>query len=140
MGAYLPQRYLWEVEVEPDLLHMPTFPLDYGFQGHKERVMAVTQQAMNDAQLLLQQWDYCTRCLIGLPKCKRGCFPNILACGRKQHVWDLCEHQHYVGQLKELEWKDCFDLQKKKVTFTFPHLLYTRANQLNILLPSPTFL
>ncbi|XP_020835600.1 NADH dehydrogenase [ubiquinone] 1 beta subcomplex subunit 7 [Phascolarctos cinereus] len=103
MGAHLTRRYLGDAEVEPDPLHVPTFPLDYGLQGRKERVMVATQQEMSDAQLLLQQRDYCAHHLIRMLKCKRDSFPNFLACGHEKHIWDLCEHQDYVGRMKEFE-------------------------------------
>lgn len=54
--------------------------------------MVATQQEMNDAQLVLQQRDYCAHYLIQLLKCKRDSFPNFLACKHEQHDWDYCEH------------------------------------------------
>lgn len=54
--------------------------------------MVATQQEMNDAQLVLQQRDYCAHYLIKLLKCKRDSFPNFLACKHEQHDWDYCEH------------------------------------------------
>ena len=51
-----------------------------------------TQQEMNDAQLVLQQRDYCAHYLIRLLRCKRDSFPNFLACKHEQHDWDSCEH------------------------------------------------
>uniref|UniRef100_A0A4X2LYN6 NADH dehydrogenase [ubiquinone] 1 beta subcomplex subunit 7 n=1 Tax=Vombatus ursinus TaxID=29139 RepID=A0A4X2LYN6_VOMUR len=113
MGAHLTRCYLGDAEVEPDPLHMPTFPSDYGFQGRKERVMVATQREMNDAQLLLQQRDYCAHHLIRLLKCKPDCFPNFLACGREKHIWDLCEHRDHVGQMKELERERCLLARQK---------------------------
>lgn len=55
-------------------------------------VMVATQQEMNDAQLTLEQRDYCAHHLIRLLKCKRDSFPNFLACKHEQHAWDHCEH------------------------------------------------
>lgn len=55
-------------------------------------VMVATQQEMNDAQLTLQQRDYCAHYLIRLLKCKRDSFPNFVACKHEQHDWDYCEH------------------------------------------------
>lgn len=37
MGAHLGRRYLGDASVEPDPLHMPSFPPDYGFPERKER-------------------------------------------------------------------------------------------------------
>ena len=54
--------------------------------------MVATQQEMNDAQLVLQQRDYCAHYLIRFLKCKRDNFPNFLACKHEQHDWDYCEH------------------------------------------------
>lgn len=54
--------------------------------------MVATQQQMSDAQLVLQQRDYCAHYLIRLLKCKRDSFPNFLACKHEQHDWDYCEH------------------------------------------------
>lgn len=54
--------------------------------------MVATQQEMMDAQLTLQQRDYCAHYLIQLLKCKRDNFPNFLACKHEQHDWDYCEH------------------------------------------------
>lgn len=54
--------------------------------------MVATRQQMNDAQLTLQQRDYCAHYLIRLLKCKRDSFPNFLACKHEQHDWDYCEH------------------------------------------------
>lgn len=54
--------------------------------------MVATQQQMNDAQLVLQQRDYCAHYLIRLLKCKRDSFPNFLACKHEQHDWEYCEH------------------------------------------------
>lgn len=54
--------------------------------------MVATQQEMNDAQLVLQQRDYCAHYLIRFLKCKRDSFPNLLACKHEQHDWDYCEH------------------------------------------------
>ncbi|XP_054551977.1 N-alpha-acetyltransferase 20 isoform X4 [Talpa occidentalis] len=58
---------------------------------------------MNDAQLVLQQRDYCAHYLILLLKCKRDSFPNFLACKHEQHDWDYCEHLDYVKRMKEFE-------------------------------------
>lgn len=55
-------------------------------------VMVATQQEMNDAQLKLDQRDYCAHYLIRLLKCKRDSFPNFLACKHERHDWDYCEH------------------------------------------------
>uniref|UniRef100_A0A7J7R9I1 NADH dehydrogenase [ubiquinone] 1 beta subcomplex subunit 7 n=1 Tax=Myotis myotis TaxID=51298 RepID=A0A7J7R9I1_MYOMY len=60
MGEHLARHYLGDSSGEPDPLRMPTFPPDYGFPGRKEREMVATQQQMNDAQLVLQQRDYCS--------------------------------------------------------------------------------
>ncbi|XP_054549303.1 NADH dehydrogenase [ubiquinone] 1 beta subcomplex subunit 7 isoform X1 [Talpa occidentalis] len=65
--------------------------------------MVATQQEMNDAQLVLQQRDYCAHYLIRLLKCKRDSFPNFLACKHEQHDWDYCEHLDYVKRMKEFE-------------------------------------
>ncbi|XP_052585221.1 NADH dehydrogenase [ubiquinone] 1 beta subcomplex subunit 7 [Peromyscus californicus insignis] len=103
MGAHLARRYVGDASVEPDPLQMPSFPPDYGFPERKERVMVATQQEMNDAQLTLQQRDYCAHYLIRLLKCKRDSFPNFLACKHEQHDWDYCEHLDYVKRMKEFE-------------------------------------
>ncbi|XP_037361916.1 NADH dehydrogenase [ubiquinone] 1 beta subcomplex subunit 7 isoform X2 [Talpa occidentalis] len=103
MGAHLGRRYLSDGSGEPDPLRMPTFPPDYGFPGRREREMVATQQEMNDAQLVLQQRDYCAHYLIRLLKCKRDSFPNFLACKHEQHDWDYCEHLDYVKRMKEFE-------------------------------------
>lgn len=57
--------------------------------------MVATQQQMNDAQLPLDQRDYCAHYLIKLMKCKRDNFPNFLACQHERHDWDYCEHLEY---------------------------------------------
>lgn len=75
--------------------------------------MVATQQQMNDAQLVLQQRDYCAHYLIRLLKCKRDSFPNILACKHEQHDWDYCEHLDYVMRMKEFE-RERRLLQRKK--------------------------
>ncbi|XP_074059738.1 NADH dehydrogenase [ubiquinone] 1 beta subcomplex subunit 7 [Macrotis lagotis] len=103
MGAHLTRRYLGDAEVEPDPLRMPSFPPKYGFPERKERVMVATQQEMSDAQLTLEQRDYCAHHLIRFLKCKRDSFPNFLACGHEKHIWDLCQHQDYVSRMKEFE-------------------------------------
>ncbi|KAM9244225.1 NADH dehydrogenase [ubiquinone] 1 beta subcomplex subunit 7 [Dugong dugon] len=103
MGAHLARRYVGDSSGEPDPLRMPTFPPDYGIPGRKEREMVATQQQMNDAQLVLQQRDYCAHYLIRLLKCKRDSFPNFLACKHEQHDWDYCEHLDYVSRMKEFE-------------------------------------
>ncbi|EDL92270.1 NADH dehydrogenase (ubiquinone) 1 beta subcomplex, 7 (predicted) [Rattus norvegicus] len=103
MGAHLTRRYLWDASVEPDPEKMPSFPPNYGLPERKERVMVATQQEMMDAQLTLQQRDYCAHYLIRLLKCKRDSFPNFVACKHEQHDWDYCEHQDYVKRMKEFE-------------------------------------
>ncbi|XP_069351477.1 NADH dehydrogenase [ubiquinone] 1 beta subcomplex subunit 7-like [Eulemur rufifrons] len=113
MGAHLVRRYLGDSSVEPDPLRMPTFPPLYGFPERKERVMVATQQEMNDAQLTLQQRDYCAHYLIRLLKCKRDSFPNFLACKHEQHDWNYCEHLDYVMRMKEYE-RERRLLQRKK--------------------------
>ncbi|XP_069333378.1 NADH dehydrogenase [ubiquinone] 1 beta subcomplex subunit 7 [Eulemur rufifrons] len=113
MGAHLARRYLGDSSVEPDPLRMPTFPPLYGFPERKERVMVATQQEMNDAQLTLQQRDYCAHYLIRLLKCKRDSFPNFLACKHEQHDWNYCEHLDYVMRMKEYE-RERRLLQRKK--------------------------
>lgn len=113
MGAHLARRYLGDSSVEPDPLRMPTFPPDYGFPGRKEREMVATQQQMNDAQLVLQQRDYCAHYLIRLLKCKRDSFPNFVGCKHEQHDWDYCEHLDYVQRMKEYE-RERRLLQRKK--------------------------
>ncbi|EGW14123.1 NADH dehydrogenase [ubiquinone] 1 beta subcomplex subunit 7 [Cricetulus griseus] len=90
MGAHLAWRYVGDASVETDPLQMPSFP------EHKEHVRVATQQEMNDAQLTLQQHDYCAHYLIRLPKCKRDSFPNFLACKHEQHDWHYCDHLDYV--------------------------------------------
>lgn len=100
--------------MEPDPLHMPSFPPDYGFPERKERVMVATQQEMSDAQLTLQQRDYCAHHLIRLLKCKRDSFPNFLACRHEQHAWDHCEHLDYVQRMKEYERERRLLLRKKR--------------------------
>ncbi|XP_001377045.1 NADH dehydrogenase [ubiquinone] 1 beta subcomplex subunit 7 [Monodelphis domestica] len=114
MGAHLARRYLWDAEVEPDPLKMPTFPPEYGFSERKEREMVATQQEMNDAQLMLKHRDYCAHHLIRLLKCKRDTFPNFLACGHEKHVWDLCQHEDYVGRMKEFERERRLLVQQKR--------------------------
>uniref|UniRef100_G1QDL4 NADH dehydrogenase [ubiquinone] 1 beta subcomplex subunit 7 n=1 Tax=Myotis lucifugus TaxID=59463 RepID=G1QDL4_MYOLU len=74
-----------------------------GFPGRKEREMVATRQQMNDAQLVLQQRDYCAHYLIQLLKRKRNSFPNFLACKHEQHDWVYCEHLDYVMRMKEFE-------------------------------------
>lgn len=37
MGAHLARRYLWDAEVEPDPLRIPTFEPQYGFPEREER-------------------------------------------------------------------------------------------------------
>ncbi|KAF0886681.1 NADH dehydrogenase [ubiquinone] 1 beta subcomplex subunit 7 [Crocuta crocuta] len=113
MGAHLARRYVSDPSGEPDPQRMPTFPPDYGFPGRKEREMVATQQQMNDAQLTLQQRDYCAHYLIRLLKCKRDSFPNFLACKHEQHDWDYCEHLDYVMRMKEFE-RERRLLQRKK--------------------------
>ncbi|XP_006738166.1 NADH dehydrogenase [ubiquinone] 1 beta subcomplex subunit 7 [Leptonychotes weddellii] len=113
MGAHLARRYVSDQSGEPDPQRMPTFPPDYGFPGRKEREMVATQQQMNDAQLLLQQRDYCAHYLIRLLKCKRDSFPNFLACRHEQHDWEYCEHLDYVMRMKEFE-RERRLLQRKK--------------------------
>eukprot|EP00071_Canis_lupus_P051105 XP_533892.2 NADH dehydrogenase [ubiquinone] 1 beta subcomplex subunit 7 [Canis lupus familiaris] len=113
MGAHPARRYVTDPSGEPDPKRMPTFPADYGFPGRKEREMVATQQQMNDAQLVLQQRDYCAHYLIRLLKCKRDSFPNILACKHEQHDWDYCEHLDYVMRMKEFE-RERRLLQRKK--------------------------
>ncbi|XP_003981990.1 NADH dehydrogenase [ubiquinone] 1 beta subcomplex subunit 7 [Felis catus] len=113
MGAHLARRYVTDPSGEPDPQRMPTFPPDYGFPGRKEREMVATQQQMNDAQLALQQRDYCAHYLIRLLKCKRDSFPNFLACKHEQHAWDHCEHLDYVMRMKEFE-RERRLLQRKK--------------------------
>nr|XP_023500969.1 NADH dehydrogenase [ubiquinone] 1 beta subcomplex subunit 7 isoform X1 [Equus caballus] len=75
--------------------------------------MVATQQQMNDAQLVLQQRDYCAHHLIRLLKCKRDSFPNFLACKHERHAWDHCEHLDYVMRMKEFE-RERRLLQRKK--------------------------
>nr|XP_020772303.1 NADH dehydrogenase [ubiquinone] 1 beta subcomplex subunit 7 [Odocoileus virginianus texanus] len=75
--------------------------------------MVATQQEMNDAQLVLQQRDYCAHYLIRFLKCKRDNFPNFLACKHEQHDWDYCEHLDYVKRMKEFE-RERRLLQRKK--------------------------
>ncbi|XP_008564258.1 PREDICTED: NADH dehydrogenase [ubiquinone] 1 beta subcomplex subunit 7 [Galeopterus variegatus] len=113
MGAHLVRRYLGDASVEPDPLRMPTFPPDYGFPERKPREMVATQQQMDDAQLRLQQRDYCAHYLIRLLKCKRDSFPNFLGCKHEQHDWDYCEHLDYVMRMKEYE-RERRLLQRKK--------------------------
>ncbi|KAM7140926.1 NADH dehydrogenase [ubiquinone] 1 beta subcomplex subunit 7 [Molossus nigricans] len=113
MGAHLARRYLSDTSGEPDPLRMPTFPPDYGFPGRKEREMVATQQEMNDAQLVVQQRDYCAHHLIRLLKCKRDSFPNFLACKHERHDWEYCEHLDYVMRMKEFE-RERRLLQRKK--------------------------
>ncbi|KAK2506549.1 hypothetical protein MC885_015301 [Smutsia gigantea] len=113
MGAHLGRRYLGDASVEPDPLRMPTYPPDFGFPERKEREMVATQQQMNDAQLVLQQRDYCAHYLIRLLQCKRDSFPNFLACKHEQHDWDYCEHLDYVKRMKEFE-RERRLLQRKK--------------------------
>ncbi|XP_051024468.1 NADH dehydrogenase [ubiquinone] 1 beta subcomplex subunit 7 [Acomys russatus] len=113
MGAHLARRYLGDASVEPDPLRMPSFPPEYGFPERKERVMVATQQEMSDAQLTLEQRDYCAHYLIRLLKCKRDSFPNFLACKHEQHDWDYCEHLDYVKRMKEFE-RERRLLQRKK--------------------------
>ncbi|XP_039108159.1 NADH dehydrogenase [ubiquinone] 1 beta subcomplex subunit 7 [Hyaena hyaena] len=113
MGAHLARRYVSDPSGEPDPQRMPTFPPDYGFPGRKEREMVATRQQMNDAQLTLQQRDYCAHYLIRLLKCKRDSFPNFLACKHEQHDWDYCEHLDYVMRMKEFE-RERRLLQRKK--------------------------
>lgn len=103
MGAHLARRYLGDSSSEPDPLRMPTFSPDYGFPERKEREMVATQQQMDEAQLTLQQRDYCAHHLIRLLRCKRDHFPNFLACGHERHAWDHCEHLDYVKRMKEFE-------------------------------------
>ncbi|KAL8186761.1 UNVERIFIED_CONTAM: NADH dehydrogenase 1 beta subcomplex subunit 7 ndufb7 [Gekko kuhli] len=79
MVKYQAHWYVWDAKVEPDPLKMPTFNPQYGFPEHKEWVMIATQQQMNDAQLPLEERDYCAHYLIKLMKCKHGRFPNISA-------------------------------------------------------------
>nr|XP_025044958.1 NADH dehydrogenase [ubiquinone] 1 beta subcomplex subunit 7 isoform X1 [Pelodiscus sinensis] len=97
MGAHLARRYLGGEDVEPDPLRMPSFDPGLGFEQRKERVMIATQQQMNEAQLPLEQRDYCAHYLIKLLKCKRDSFPNFLACKHERHDWDYCEHLEYVA-------------------------------------------
>uniref|UniRef100_A0A8C5NUG6 NADH dehydrogenase [ubiquinone] 1 beta subcomplex subunit 7 n=1 Tax=Jaculus jaculus TaxID=51337 RepID=A0A8C5NUG6_JACJA len=113
MGAHLGRRYLGDASTEPDPLHMPTFPPDLGFADRKERVMVATQQEMSDAQLPLEQRDYCAHYLLRLLKCKRDHFPNFLACSHERHDWDYCEHLDYVKRMKEFE-RERRLLQRKK--------------------------
>lgn len=75
--------------------------------------MVATQQEMNNAQLTLQQRDYCAHYLIRLLKCKRDSFPNFLACKHERHDWDYCEHMDYVKRMKEFE-RERRLLQRKK--------------------------
>ncbi|CAH6812216.1 NADH dehydrogenase [ubiquinone] 1 beta subcomplex subunit 7 [Phodopus roborovskii] len=113
MGAHLARRYVGDASVEPDPLQMPSFAPNYGFPERKERVMVATQQEMNDAQLVLQQRDYCAHYLIRLLKCRRDSFPNFLACKHERHDWDYCEHLDYVKRMKEFE-RERRLLQRKK--------------------------
>ncbi|XP_058513779.1 NADH dehydrogenase [ubiquinone] 1 beta subcomplex subunit 7 [Ochotona princeps] len=113
MGAHLARRYAGDPCAEPDPLRMPTFPPDYGFPERREREMVATQQQMSDAQLTLEQRDYCAHYLIRLLKCKRDSFPNFLACKHEQHDWDYCEHLDYVKRMKEFE-RERRLLQRKK--------------------------
>ncbi|XP_012613788.1 NADH dehydrogenase [ubiquinone] 1 beta subcomplex subunit 7 [Microcebus murinus] len=114
MGAHLVRRYLGDPSVEPDPQRMPTFPADYGFPERKPREMVATQQEMIDAQLKLQQRDYCAHYLIRLLKCKRDSFPNFLACKHERHDWEYCEHLDYVMRMKEYERERRLLLRKKR--------------------------
>nr|XP_032637287.1 NADH dehydrogenase [ubiquinone] 1 beta subcomplex subunit 7 isoform X1 [Chelonoidis abingdonii] len=79
------------------------------------RVMVATQQQMNDAQLPLEQRDYCAHYLIKLMKCKRDNFPNFLACQHERHEWDYCEHLDYVMRMKEFERERRLLVRKKRL-------------------------
>ncbi|CAM4606365.1 NADH dehydrogenase [ubiquinone] 1 beta subcomplex subunit 7 [Lepidochelys kempii] len=115
MGAHLARRYLGGEDVEPDPLRMPSFDPGLGFAERKERVMVATQQQMNDAQLPLDQRDYCAHYLIKLMKCKRDNFPNFLACQHERHDWDYCEHLDYVMRMKEFERERRLLVRKKRL-------------------------
>ncbi|XP_034960699.2 NADH dehydrogenase [ubiquinone] 1 beta subcomplex subunit 7 [Zootoca vivipara] len=116
MGAHLARRYLWDAEVEPDPLKMPTFDPHYGFrEERKERVMIATQQQMNDAQLPLDLRDYCAHYFLKLAKCKRDKFPNIFGCKHERHDWDYCEHLDYVMRMKEFERERRLLARKKRI-------------------------
>ncbi|XP_066469714.1 NADH dehydrogenase [ubiquinone] 1 beta subcomplex subunit 7 isoform X1 [Tiliqua scincoides] len=78
-------------------------------------VMIATQQQMNDAQLPLEQRDYCAHYLIKLMKCKRDKFPNIFGCKHERHDWDYCEHLDYVMRMKEFERERRLLARKKRI-------------------------
>lgn len=50
MGAHLARRYLWDAEVEPDPLRMPTFDPLYGFPERKERGELRPEQGREGSQ------------------------------------------------------------------------------------------
>ncbi|MBN3272524.1 NDUB7 dehydrogenase, partial [Polyodon spathula] len=117
MGAHLVRSYVTNPDTEPDPLKAPGFAPDLGFAERKERgkcndrafiaeiqnniedillktqVMVATQEQMNQAQLPIEQRDYCAHHLLKLMKCKRDNWPNFLACKHERHDWDYCEHQ-----------------------------------------------
>uniref|UniRef100_G1KTG7 NADH dehydrogenase [ubiquinone] 1 beta subcomplex subunit 7 n=1 Tax=Anolis carolinensis TaxID=28377 RepID=G1KTG7_ANOCA len=96
--AWIDPQHLW-------------FPLQLFFRT----VMIATQEQMNDAQLPLEQRDYCAHYLITLMKCKRDNFPNIFACAHERHDWDYCEHQDYVMRMKEFERERRLLTRKKRI-------------------------
>ncbi|KAK6468762.1 NADH dehydrogenase [Huso huso] len=115
MGAHLVRSYVTNPDTEPDPLKPAGFAPDLGFAERKERVMVATQEQMNEAQLPVEQRDYCAHHLLKLMKCKRDNWPNFLACKHERHDWDYCEHQDYVMRMKEFERERRLLMRKKRI-------------------------
>ncbi|XP_020634179.1 NADH dehydrogenase [ubiquinone] 1 beta subcomplex subunit 7 [Pogona vitticeps] len=115
MGAHMVRRYFLCPEEEPDPSTIPSFDPMYGFPERKERVMLATWQQMVDAQIPLEQRDYCAHYLIQYMKCRRDKFPNIFGCKHEKHDWDYCEYQDYVMRMKEYERERRLLVRKKRI-------------------------
>ncbi|NXQ63067.1 NDUB7 dehydrogenase, partial [Anthoscopus minutus] len=103
MGAHLARRYLWDAETEPDPLQMPSFPADLGLPRRQPRAMVASAAQLAQAQVPLEQRDFCGHHLLRLLRCHRDNFPLPWGCHALRHAWDSCQHHDYVIRMKEFE-------------------------------------
>ncbi|KAL5016698.1 hypothetical protein ScPMuIL_006287 [Solemya velum] len=96
--------YVTNPDTVPDYNAPPTFDPLQGFpNGRKERVINVTREELDKANIDLNRRDYCVDLYYNFMKCRRidGIFAE--SCQHIKHDHDKCEFDDYVLRMKEFE-------------------------------------
>ncbi|XP_050400451.1 NADH dehydrogenase [ubiquinone] 1 beta subcomplex subunit 7 [Patella vulgata] len=96
--------YITHPDTAPDIKSSPTFDPLYGFpNGRKERVLPLSREEMDRANMPLDKRDYCADIWLDYLTCRDKVYPLTAKCDHDYHKYYDCQYDDFVLRMKEYE-------------------------------------